>query len=97
MNLFKRSTSESKKEPLYKKIIGYVVSMLCILLCLYITIEVISANTNNRPPRIFGLSVSYVPTQSMEPTIKAGEYIMFKQADFDSVEEGDIIVYYNSE
>lgn len=94
---FKKSTEESKKEPLYKKIIGYVVSMLCILLCLYITIEVINANTNNRPPRIFGLSVSYVPTQSMEPTIKAGEYIMFAEASFDSVEEGDIVVYYNDQ
>lgn len=95
MGLFSKKEKQEKKEPLYKKIIGYVVSMLCILLCLYITIEVINANTNNRPPRIFGLSVSYVPTPSMEPTIKTGSYIMFVQADFDSVNEGDIIVYYN--
>lgn len=95
MKFWKKPKEESKEEPLYKKIIGYVVSMLCILLCLYITIEVINANTNNRPPRIFGLSVSYVPTASMEPTIATGSYIMFSQADFDSVEENDIIVYYN--
>jgi signal peptidase I len=31
----------------------------------------------------------------MEPTIMTGSYIMFVQADFDSVNEGDIIVYYN--
>ena len=98
MKLFDRfkKNQEEKKEPLYKKIIGYVVSMLCILLCLYITIEVVNANTNHRPPRIFGLSVSYVPTASMEPTIKTGDYIMFSQASFDSVSEGDIIVYYNA-
>ena len=95
MELFSKKEKKEKKEPLYKKIIGYVVSMLCILLCLYITIEVINANTNNRPPRIFGLSVSYVPTPSMEPTIMTGSYIMFVQADFDSVNEGDIVVYYN--
>ncbi len=71
--------------------------MLCILLCLYITIEVIAANTNHRPPRIFGLSVSYVPTQSMEPTIKAGSYIAFGYATFDNVSEGDIVVYHNDD
>ena len=88
---------KKKDEPLYKKIISYVVSFLCVLLCLYITIEVINANTHNRPPRIFNLSVSYVPTQSMEPTIDAGDYVLFKKADFDSVSVNDIIVYYNSD
>lgn len=89
---------KNKKEtPLYKKVISYVVSFLCILLCLYITIEVINANTHNRPPRIFNLSVSYVPTGSMEPTISAGEYVLFKKATFDSVDVDDIIVYYNKE
>lgn len=95
MKLFSKKDKQEKQEPLYKKIIGYVVSMLSILLCLYITIEVINANTNNRPPKIFGLSVSYVPTPSMEPTIKTGSYIMFVEANFDSVQNGDIIVYYN--
>ena len=96
MNIFaKVFKRKNKEEPIYKQIIGYIVSMLCILLCLYITIEVIVANTENRPPRIFGLSVSYVPTESMEPTIKQSSYIMFSYATFDSVGEGDIIVYHN--
>jgi len=88
---------KEKNEPIYKQVIGYIVSMLCILLCLYITIEVIVANTNQRPPRIFGLSVSYVPTESMEPTIKSDSYIMFSYATFDSVGEGDVVVYHNDE
>lgn len=92
--LFKK---KGKNEPIYKQVIGYIVSMLCILLCLYITIEVIVANTNQRPPRIFGLSVSYVPTESMEPTIKSDSYIMFSYATFDSVGEGDVVVYHNDE
>jgi len=92
--LFKK---KEKNEPIYKQVIGYIVSMLCILLCLYITIEVIVANTNQRPPRIFGLSVSYVPTESMEPTIKRDSYIMFSYATFDSVGEGDVVVYHNDE
>jgi len=92
--LFKK---KEKNEPIYKQVIGYIVSMLCILLCLYITIEVIVSNNQNRPPRIFGLSVSYVPTESMEPTIKQSSYIMFSYATFDSVGEGDIVVYHNDE
>jgi len=92
--LFKK---KEKNEPIYKQVIGYIVSMLCILLCLYITIEVIVANTNQRPPRIFGLSVSYVPTESMEPAIKRDSYIMFSYATFDSVGEGDVVVYHNDE
>jgi len=96
MNIFaKVFKRKNKEEPIYKQIIGYIVSMLCILLCLYITIEVIVANTESRPPRIFGLSVSYVPTESMEPTINSNSYIMFSYATFDSVGEGDIIVYHN--
>ena len=96
MNIFaKVFKRKNKEEPIYKQIIGYIVSMLCILFCLYITIEVIVANTESRPPRIFGLSVSYVPTESMEPTINSNSYIMFSYATFDSVGEGDIIVYHN--
>ena len=90
--VFKRKQKDS---PFYKQIIGYIVSLLCILLCLYITIEVIVAGKNNRPPRIFGLSASYVPTASMEPVIHKSSYIMFSYATFDSVGVDDIIVYHN--
>ena len=76
-----------------KESIGYIVSFLCLILCLYITIEVIVANTNNRPPAVFGVSVSYVPTESMEPTIEAGDYVMFTKVSFDDVKVDDIVVY----
>ena len=79
-----------------KQIVSYVVSILCLVLCIAVTVEVISANTNNRPPRVFGISVSYVPTKSMEPTIMAGDYIMFCKRDFEDVELGDVIIYKNS-
>ena len=74
-------------------IIGYVLSILCLVLCLYITLEVINANTKNRPPRLFGCSVSYVPTESMEPTIDAGEYVFFVQSSFKDIEIDDIVVF----
>lgn len=78
-----------------KDIIAYIISAICMILCIFITIEVISANVSKRPPRIFGYSVSYVPTKSMEPVIMAGDYVLYKKATFDSVEEKDIIVYRN--
>ena len=81
------------KKGSIKNIVGYVISFLCLFLCLYITIEVIVANTNNRPPRVFNISVSYVPTESMEPTINAGDYVMFTKVSFDDVDVNDIVVY----
>ena len=76
-----------------KKIVCSILTGLCLLLCLYVAIEVIVANNNRRPPNFFSLSVSYVPTDSMEDTIMAGDYILFTKADFDSVNVGDIIIY----
>lgn len=101
--------SSGKKKKKKNTIIGYIVSILCLLLCLYITIEVINANNHNRPPKIFNLSISYVPTESMEPTISAKDYILFKGIKFsdvycgssDNPEEnhqtgsGDIIIFYS--
>lgn len=84
---------EKKKKNKKKTIITYVISFLCLFLCLYITIEIISANSSKRPPNIFGVSISYVPTNSMEPTIHTGDYIMFTRVGFDDVKTGDIIIY----
>lgn len=78
------------------RIISYCISMLCLILCIFITVEVINSNRQQRPPRIFGLSVSYVPTASMEPTISAGEYVMYGKTNFADVNVGDIIVYKSS-
>ena len=84
---------EKKIKNKKRTIITYVVSFLCLFLCLYITIEIISANNSKRPPNIFGVSISYVPTNSMEPTIHTGDYIMFTRVGFDDVKTGDIIIY----
>ena len=91
-----------EKKPLTKKklifsIIGYVVSFLCLILCIYIVTEVLVANKNKRPPRVFNLSISYIPTGSMEPTIHQGSYILFSKTNYNSVKIDDIVVYYSSE
>ncbi len=87
---------EEKKKIKKSNIILYVITSILITLCLYIGISVFVGNVNNRPPRVFGLSFSYVPTKSMEPTIMAGDYVVFSKTSFEDTNVGDIVVYYNS-
>lgn len=88
------NTEEKKRKFIsIGRIISYAISIFCLVLCIFIVVEVITANRQQRPPRIFGLSVSYVPTESMEPTIMAGDYVLYKKTNFDSVDVGDIVVY----
>lgn len=92
-----KSIEQKKTKSLVIRILSYTISLLCLILCIVIVVEVIQANRQNRPPRVFGLSISYVPTASMEPTISAGEYVMYSKTTFDEVDVGDIVVYRNSE
>jgi len=63
------------------------------ILCITIIFEVILAGIQVRTPKFFGYSISYVPTESMEPTIHADDYVLFHEANFDNVGVGDIIIY----
>ena len=77
------------------KIILEILTFIIICLSLYIIIEVTIANVKNRPPRIFNVSVSYVPTDSMKPVIEPGDYVIYVGASYEDIKEQDIIVYYN--
>lgn len=67
------------------------------ILCLYAAVEVIVASNQKRPPSFFGISISNVPTHSMEDTIQAGDYVLFKKVTFEDVKLHDIIVYRSKE
>lgn len=90
--MFKKKKEQNK----VKAIISYAIGMVALVLCIYIVSSVIVATTEKRPPRIFGLSVSYVPTGSMEPTIETKSYVLFRKASYKECKVDDIIVYYNS-
>ncbi len=79
------------------KLIGGIVTVLCMAFCLYIAIEVIVASSQHKPPSFFGISISYVPTDSMEDTIMTGDYVLFKKVDYEDVGKNDIIVYRSKE
>lgn len=84
---------KKKEKSIYSKIISYLFSLLIFVICIFISVKVIVANKEGVPPSIFGYSISEVPTASMEPTIKTGDYVIFYKISYDEVEVGDIIVY----
>lgn len=57
------------------------------------------ARSKNKMMNIFGFSFSVVGSDSMEPTIMTGEFIIIRQIDFNKVkaskDQGDIIVFYS--
>lgn len=83
----------SKKAKRITKIVISSVTGIILLMTLYIMICSVVAMQKEKPVKIFGYSYSYVPTPSMEPTIKAGDSIIFKSISYDSCKVGDIIVY----
>lgn len=87
--------NKKKKWLSTKNIILYVLSMLALVFCIYIVSSVIVANVQRRPPRIFGLSISYVPSESMEPVINSGDYVLFRQVSYNEIKVNDIIIYYS--
>ena len=84
-----------------KKIIRNIIAAflgLIIVILGYFVIANIVATKNNTIASFFGYSITYVPTESMEPTIKTNSTIMFeKNTKYDDLKVGDIIVYHNDE
>ena len=75
------------------KYIAYMLLGVIIFLCFYVSIEVVIAIKEDMPVSLFSYSVSYVPTNSMENEIMAGDYVLFKETTFGEVDVDDIIVY----
>lgn len=83
-----------------KKIIG--IAFTCILSIIVLALMIILVkNTialkNNQISSFFGYSISYVPTESMEPTINSGDTVLIKKGSIEDVSVGDIIVYKNED
>lgn len=72
-----------------------LVGILVLLIGVLITNTV--ALSKNQLSSFFGYTISYVPTESMEPTIRVGETVLIKKGGFEETQVGDIIVYKNNE
>ncbi|MGM9972168.1 MAG: signal peptidase I [Anaeroplasmataceae bacterium] len=86
----------NKKVKKIFTISGTVLTITIVLLVLYMLICNVIAVRTSKPVSYFGYSYSYVPTSSMEPTINAGDTIIFKKCDYSTLKKGDIIVYRSS-
>lgn len=72
-----------------------LVGILVLLIGVLITNTV--ALSKNQLSSFFGYTISYVPTESMEPAIRAGETVLIKKGGFEKIQVGDIIIYKNNE
>mgnify|MGYP002522318887 FL=1 len=86
------------KEPKVKSIISKCLGIFtCLLFVLAIAIIIVGINAykNNKPTKIFGYIYSVVPTDSMEPVINEGDFILSKEVPFEKLTIGDDIIYYS--
>ena len=79
------------------KIIFSVITFSLLAIAIYLVGANIYATKNHTLASFFGYSLSYVPTESMEPTIEAKSTIIISKSNFEDAKENDIIVYFNSD
>lgn len=82
-----------------KKIVGIVINVILWLFVVFAaltTVVVFTGTSNNGVGNLFGYMPFSIQTQSMEPTIKAGDVVIGKEVDFNTLKEGDIITYWTT-
>lgn len=77
-------------------IIATVFTSLLFVLTLVILIIGITANSQNKIPKVFGYSYSAIVTGSMEPKIGVGDIVISKDIDFDEIVIDDVIIFYSA-
>lgn len=82
---------ERQEHPAQRRIdvLITVLLILVVLLCLFVTVQVVSQGYVN----VAGYSLFRVVTGSMEPTIPVGALLVSQQVDMQAVEVGDIICF----
>lgn len=78
-----------------KRKISLVNIIFCITLFifLYTMGTIVFSGGDLTKKNFLGFSLDYVMSESMEPTIMTGDFVITKKVDFEDVEVGDIIVY----
>lgn len=82
-----------------KKVVGIVINVILWLFVVFAaltTVVVFTGTSNNGVGNLFGYMPFSIQTQSMEPTIKAGDVLIGKEVDFNTLKEGDIITYWTT-
>ena len=81
-----------------KKVVGIVINVILwfVVFAALTTVVVFTGTSNNGVGNLFGYMPFSIQTQSMEPTIKAGDVVIGKEVDFNTLKEGDIITYWTT-
>ena len=80
-----------------KKVINTVFTVFSLLVIIFAAIMItigLSSRVSKRLPRFFGYSFGVVPSESMQPTLMAGDYIIIKSWSFSDIVVGGIVVYF---
>lgn len=85
------TTKRKKKRKLtpfgrFLDILGTVIMVAALLVCLVLSV-----------PRFIGINTYVVVTGSMEPTIPVGSLVYAKSVEPETLQQGDVIVFYSTE
>jgi signal peptidase I len=75
------------------KLIVQGLPYLFFLMAVVLILQIVLAIKDQRQPSVFGYSLSFVLTPSMEPTIDAGDLILSRNVDPSDLEVGDIVTF----
>ncbi len=81
-----------------KKIFSKIASWACTLLLIFSMIAALGALFLRNPAKINFIgkyAVVRILTQSMEPTIRTGDYILVEKVDANALQTGEIIIFYS--
>ena len=70
---------------------------VALLLGAVLVISFLSAHFRGEVPRIGNYSVMNIISESMEPSIEKGTYVLIKRVPAEEVEKGDVICFYSSD
>ena len=75
-------------------IVVYITIIILVLFSLLISISSITARANNGVPSVLGYSPFSILTNSMEPTLCEGDYILVEECDEKALKKGDIVTFF---
>lgn len=78
-----------------KNIIVYTISAIILGIAIFIMIGSIIAKRDNKTFQIFGISFHIVVSESMEPEIKVGDFLISKKTDIEDIKIGDDVLFYS--
>ena len=70
---------------------------VALLLGAALVISFLSAHFRGEVPRVGNYSVMNIVSESMEPTIERGTYVLIKRGPAEEVREGDVICFYSTD